>query len=155
MLGGQEVNITGPCFGYHPDPTSDYFIPFEKTYCRWGDDPVNSPITMAEVITMLRARCVMPKIFFNGRINLFVSTDGARTFRWKAEFSIVDPIRFTPRVQLVDVQQWFKAFPTTKNLAIRWDRSDLGWSRNESVDVQLFGYYEDEDGPHWDFLQVN
>lgn len=37
MLGGQEVNITGPCFGYHPDPTSDYFVPFEKTFCRWGD----------------------------------------------------------------------------------------------------------------------
>ena len=44
--------------------------------------------------------------------------------------------------------------PTTKKLAIKWNREDLGWSRNESVDVQLFGYYEDIDGPHWDFLQV-
>lgn len=87
MLGGQEVNITGPCFGYHPDPTSDYFVPFEKTYCRWGDSE-DAPQTMAEVIDMLRARCVMPKIFYNGRINLWVSTDGARTFSWKAEFSI-------------------------------------------------------------------
>ena len=87
MLGGQEVNITGPCFGYHPDPTSDYFVPFEKTYCRWGDDE-NAVQTMGEVITMLRARCVMPLMFFNGRINLWVSTDGARTFAWKAEFTV-------------------------------------------------------------------
>lgn len=43
---------------------------------------------MAEVITMLRARCVMPRIYFNGRINLWVSIDGARTFKWKAEFTI-------------------------------------------------------------------
>jgi hypothetical protein len=45
--------------------------------------------------------------------------------------------------------------PSTKTLAIKWNREDLGWSRNESVDIQLFGYYEDIDGPHWDFLQVN
>jgi hypothetical protein len=50
MLGGQEINITGPCFGYHPDPTSDFFIPFEKTYCRFGDDE-DAVQTMAEVIT--------------------------------------------------------------------------------------------------------
>ena len=37
---------------------------------------------------------------------------------------------------------------------MQWNREDLGWSRNETVDVQLFGYYEDDDGPHWDFLQV-
>lgn len=87
MLGGQEVNITGPCFGYHPDPTSDFFIPYEKTYCRWGDAP-DSPTTMAEVVTVLMARCVMPRIYYNGRINLWVSIDGARTYSWKAEFSI-------------------------------------------------------------------
>jgi hypothetical protein len=153
MLGGQEVNITGPCFGYHPDPSSDFFIPYEKTYCRWGDDP-ESPTTMAEVVTVLRARCVMPRIYFNGRINLWVSIDGSRTYSWKAEFSIVDPLRCAPKIELIDRDQWFKPVPTTKKLAIKWNRDDLGWSRNESVDVQLFGYYEDIDGPHWDFLQV-
>jgi hypothetical protein len=153
MLGGQEVNITGPCFGYHPDPTSDYFVPFEKTYCKWGDAD-DAPQTMAEVITILRARCVMPLIFFSGRINLHVSTDGGRTFRWKAEFLIVDPIRSTPKVELINPTEWFKPLPAGNTLAIKWNRDDLGWSRNETIDVQLFGYYEDDDGPHWDFLQV-
>ncbi len=153
MLGGQEVNITGPCFGYHPDPKSDYFIPFEKTYCRWGDEE-DAPQTMAEVITVLRARCVMPRIYYNGRINLWVSIDAGRTFKWKASFSIADPIRCPPKVELLNYDEWFKPEPSTKSLAIKWDKSDLGWSRNETVDIQLFGYYEDDEGPHWDFLQV-
>lgn len=63
-------------------------------------------------------------------------------------------MRCAPKVELVDRENWFKAFPSTKSLAIKWNRDDLGWSRNETVDVQLFGYYEDADGPHFDFLQV-
>lgn len=106
MLGGQEVNITGPCFGYHPDPTSDYFVPYEKTYCKWGDAD-DAPQTMAEVITMLRARCVMPKIFFNGRINLWVSTDGARTFKWKAEFTIGKLHYITAYAKVIHVILYF------------------------------------------------
>ncbi len=56
---------------------------------------------------------------------------------------------------MVNVQEWFKPLPSTSSLQIKWNRDDLGWSRNETVDVHLYGYYEDEDGPHWDFLQVN
>lgn len=67
---------------------------------------------------------------------------------------LVDPIRCEPKVELVNQEEWFKPLPSTPNLAIRWKKEDLGWSRNETVDVQLFGYYEDDDGPHWDFLHV-
>lgn len=45
-----------------------------------------------------------------------------------------------------------RVIPKSKTLAIKWDKADLGWSRNETVDVQLYGYYEDE-VPHWDFVQ--
>lgn len=55
---------------------------------------------------------------------------------------------------MVNIDEWFKVIPSTKTLALRWNRDDLGWSRNESVDIQLFGYYEDEDGTNWDFLQT-
>lgn len=151
MLGGQEVNITGPCFGYHPIKDSDHFLSFGKVYCRWGDDE-NSPKTEAEIITILRARCVMPNIYYNGRINLWVSVDGGRTYFWKHQFSIVDPIRSPAKVELVDELEWYKPLPRSKKLAIKWNKEDLGWSRNETIDVQLFGYYEDDDGPHWDYL---
>jgi hypothetical protein len=46
-----------------------------------------------------------------------------------------------------------KSLPKTKTLSLKWDKNDLGWSRNETVEIQLFGYYEDE-VPHWDFLQT-
>lgn len=151
MLGGQEVNITGPCFGYHPDPTSDDFKPYERTFCRWGDD-LDSIVTMAEVITMLRARCVMPQMWFNGRINLWISIDNGISYEWKAEFTVVDPIRYQPKVELVNIDDWMKPVPNSNILALRWNRDDLGYSRNETVEIQLFGYYEDE-VPHWDFLQ--
>lgn len=67
---------------------------------------------------------------------------------------LVDPLRCSPKIELIDRENWFKPLPSTKKLAIKWNREDLGWSRNESVDAQLFGYYEDADGPHWDFLQT-
>lgn len=97
MLGGQEVNITGPCFGIHPIPDSDEFIPFENTYCRWGDSP-NSLVTRAEVITVLRARCVVPQMFFTGRIHLWVSIDNRLSFPWKAEFTIGKTLKSTKRL---------------------------------------------------------
>lgn len=87
MLGGQEVNITGPCFGEHPVKDSDYFVPYENTFCKWGDGP-DAPITRAEVITILRARCVVPLMFFTGRINLYVTTNNKISYEWKAEFTI-------------------------------------------------------------------
>jgi hypothetical protein len=87
MLGGQEVNVTGPCFGVHPIADSDEFIPFEDTFCRWGDGPT-APVTRAEVITILRARCVVPQMFYTGRINLWVTTDNGQSYPWKAEFTV-------------------------------------------------------------------
>ena len=65
----------------------------------------------------------------------------------------VDPIRSVPKVELVNINEWHKAWPSTKTLTIKWEKSDLGWIKNEKAEVQLFGYYEEDDGPHFDFLQ--
>ena len=53
----------------------------------------------------------------------------------------------------MNVKEWYKALPSSKTLAIKWEKGDLGWGKNEKVEVQLFGYYEEDDGPHFDFLQ--
>jgi len=82
MLGGQEVNITGPCF--------------EKTQflCKWGDG-YDAPITHGEVTyvwdpnpTKLRGKCIQPLMFYNGRLNLSLSIDNGSTWGWKSEFNI-------------------------------------------------------------------
>lgn len=82
MLGGQEVNVTGPCF---LDTT--FF------YCKWGDG-FDAPITVGETTfyganhSDIRGRCVQPIIYYNGRVNLSISLDLGKTYEWKAEFSI-------------------------------------------------------------------
>ncbi len=85
MLGGQEVNITGPCFGRKTN-----FL------CKWGDG-YDAPITVGEVTfymtnaSEIRGRCVQPTIYYNGRVNLSLSLDDGQTFKWKQEFNIGKP----------------------------------------------------------------
>ena len=87
MLGGQEVNVTGPCFD-----KKKYFL------CRWGDW-YDAPITVGEttilsnwnhtrIYSRIRARCIQPLLYYNGRLNLSVSIDGGETFDWRAEYTI-------------------------------------------------------------------
>lgn len=82
MLGGQEVNITGPCFH-----GNTFFL------CKWGDS-YDAPVTIGETTFLyhnhseIRSRCVQPTIYFNGRINLSISLDEGQTFEWKTEYNI-------------------------------------------------------------------
>jgi hypothetical protein len=82
MLGGQEVNVTGPCFNGRTN-----FL------CKWGDG-YDAPVTIGEVTfymmnaSEIRGRCVMPTIYYNGRVNLSLSLDDGRSFAWKQEFNI-------------------------------------------------------------------
>ena len=82
MLGGQEVNITGPCL---------HNLTYFK--CKWGDG-YNAPITIGEATSInsgfsdIRARCVQPLLYYNGRINLSISLDEGQTYDWKAEYTI-------------------------------------------------------------------
>jgi sushi domain-containing protein 2 len=84
MLGGQEVNITGPCYDENP-----FFL------CKWGDS-FDAPITIGEtpipmpenVSSVILGRCVQPVMYYNGILNLSLSLDGGKTFDWKAEYTI-------------------------------------------------------------------
>ncbi len=81
MLGGQEVNITGPCF-----QNMTFF------YCKWGDG-YDAPITIGEPsplnghLSQIRGRCIQPIMYFIGRLNLSISFDGLN-YDWKAEYTI-------------------------------------------------------------------
>ena len=147
MIGGQEVNITGPCLH-----TVSHF------YCKWGDG-FDAPITVGEATSVnfnfseIRGRCVQPLIYYNGRLNLSVSLDGGETYEWKAEYNIVDPLRYPAKVEMVNINEWH-AQSSPPRLIIKWDRFELSWAESDLVDVELWGYYEDDLGPHWDFLQI-
>lgn len=82
MLGGTEVNITGPCF-------------IEETFflCKWGDG-LGSDITVGETTyiedhhTDFRGRCIQPPVYMIGRINLSISLDDGVTWDWKTEYTV-------------------------------------------------------------------
>ena len=93
MLGGQEVNITGPCF-------QDRHV----FHCRWGDW-YGAAVTVGEVpkygfgsdtgkVNYLKGRCVQPTMYYNGRLNLSISFDGGMTYDWRTEFNVGKWLRF-------------------------------------------------------------
>lgn len=55
---------------------------------------------------------------------------------------------------MVNIGDWHE-IASPPRLIIKWDRFDLSWAEFDLIDIELWGYYEDDNGPHWDFLQVN
>jgi hypothetical protein len=82
MLGGEEVNVTGPCFG-----NRTFFL------CKWGDGSdavvsIGETTFYGEYYSEIKGRCIQPVIFHNGRLNLSISFDDGKTFDWKTEYTI-------------------------------------------------------------------
>lgn len=126
--------------------------------CKWGDG-FDAPVTVGETtlinvdLSDIRGRCIMPAIFYNGRVNLSISLDNGETYDWKTEFNIVDPLRYPPKVELVNINDWHSQSSPAR-LLIKWNRHDLSYAESDLVNVELWGYYEDDLGPHWDMIQV-
>jgi hypothetical protein len=68
-------------------------------------------------------------------------------------FFKVDPLRYPPLVELVNIKDWHLRDPPPR-LVIKWDRHELSYAESDPVNIELWGYYEDNNGPHWDLLQV-
>ena len=66
----------------------------------------------------------------------------------------MDPLRYPAKVEMVNINEWFQASSPAR-LILKWDRFDLSWAESDPVDIDLYGYYEDDYGPHWDHLVVN
>jgi hypothetical protein len=54
---------------------------------------------------------------------------------------------------MVNINEWHSQ-ASPPRLVIKWDRHELSYAESDLVDIELWGYYEDDNGPHWDFLQV-
>ncbi len=60
----------------------------------------------------------------------------------------VDALRYPPKVELTNINDWhMQASPP--RLIVRWDRNELSYAESDPVNIELFGYYEDDNGPHW------
>lgn len=56
-------------------------------------------------------------------------------------------------MELVNIREWHDN-KTPGRLVVRWNRFELSYAESDLVDIELWGYYEDDAGPHWDFIQV-
>lgn len=81
MLGGIEVNVTGPCFW------SSNFL------CKWGDFH-DAQVTIGETTfdtdqpNLVKGRCIQPLMFYNGKLNLSISLDKGKTYIWRSEYTV-------------------------------------------------------------------
>ena len=53
---------------------------------------------------------------------------------------------------MVNIRDWHD-IASPPRLIVKWDRFDISWAESDLVDIELWGYYEDDEGPHWDFLE--
>ena len=52
-----------------------------------------------------------------------------------------------------NIRDWHE-IASPPRLIVKWEKTDVSWLESDLVDIELWGYYEDDYGPHWDFLQV-
>ena len=57
-------------------------------------------------------------------------------------------MRYPAKVELVNINDWHE-LSSPARLIVRWDRHELSYAESDPVNIKLFGYYEDNNGPHW------
>lgn len=72
MLGGEMVNVTGPCF-----------LPTSQIRCKFGQYE-----TLGIYLNPVQAKCVTPMMFEAGWREFGVSVDGGRTYNFRGEFFV-------------------------------------------------------------------
>ena len=54
---------------------------------------------------------------------------------------------------MTNIHDWHD-IASPPRLIINWDMVDISWAEADLVDIELWGYFEDDAGPHWDFLEL-
>jgi len=134
MLGGTQVNLTGPCFQ-----------PGERITCRF-----NTRDSEGIVINENKATCIMPWVDAEGWVDFEVSINGG-PFLWTGKFFVETPA-LTP--QLV----WFKDEAhhelEPSNLELNWDPFNITMSADAKVDISLWGYLENSIKPELVYIDT-
>ncbi|XP_064636548.1 uncharacterized protein K03H1.5-like [Lineus longissimus] len=122
MLGGQLVELSGPCFK-----------PSATVLCKFDDRVVKG-----EYVSKVKVRCVQPMFMKIGVVSLALSTDGGKEFQYTMSYTLV-PIG-QPQ-SAITIGRGFDM------MALDWGQITLTWPTWEAtvdsknvVDVKLFGY---------------
>ncbi|XP_022783564.1 sushi domain-containing protein 2-like [Stylophora pistillata] len=117
MLGGDNLFVSGPC--YKP---SDHII------CEFS----GGKATNGSYISPIQASCTVPMLYLSGRLVMKMSVNGGRSFDYQGIITIVNIVKFKPRVVRHMAAMWFEQ----SQVRITWDPAYLG-GENQKVTVQL------------------
>ncbi|XP_041370957.1 sushi domain-containing protein 2-like [Gigantopelta aegis] len=130
MLGGEEIQISGPCF-------SDSDTPVAK----FDDLNVTFPCTVDSRTGS--AVCVTPTVFRTGSLRLSISVANSH-WNFTGHFTTVNVAEVKPQVQRHNPEQWIVG--SNNNLQISWDPSLL---ESTQVTVEVLGYELVDEMPHF------
>ncbi|XP_055381358.1 protein mesh-like [Condylostylus longicornis] len=135
MLGGNIVNITGPCF----DPS-------HRITCYFDTEMVPGFI-----INRYRAFCIQPALKVTGYINLRVSVNNNVQRRWIGKYFVEAPSMATENIYFSNNNIFTKS---PEEIQIKWYPSNLATNANSIVQISIWGYYEIGNHRHLTFVDV-
>lgn len=132
MLGGEELNWTGPCL------TEESII-----YCNF--DVIR---TLGKMKTQNIGACIVPAIMFEGYVDFTVSVDD-KTF-WYSRLYIQSPESRKEFPVIIKDRDIVENLPAEKpkdeknTMAIQWFPESITWRLDAKVSISLYGYQEKE-----------
>ncbi|XP_022783567.1 sushi domain-containing protein 2-like isoform X2 [Stylophora pistillata] len=126
MLGGDNILMSGPCFK-----------PSDHITCEFS----GGKATNGSYISPIQASCTIPLLYLTGRLAINMSVNGGRSFDFQGIITIVNIVKFKPRVVRHMAKKWIEQ----SQVRITWDPAYLG-DENQKVTVQLARFSTKGDG---------
>ncbi|KPU80188.1 uncharacterized protein Dana_GF16595, isoform C [Drosophila ananassae] len=134
MLGGQVVNITGPCF----DPNV-------RVTCHFDTESV-----LGTYVDTNRVICVQPFLKAEGYIRFQISV-GTQRFKWRGKYFVETPAAATEKI-FFTTDDVYKKNPN--EIRITWIPYNLTSNSNANVMISLWGYRETKIEPQLEYIDV-
>ncbi|EDW82985.2 uncharacterized protein Dwil_GK22555, isoform D [Drosophila willistoni] len=134
MLGGQVVNITGPCF----DPDI-------RVTCHFDTESV-----LGTYVDRNRVICVQPFLKAEGYIRFQISV-GVQRFKWRGKYFVETPAAATEKIFFAtdDVHK-----KNPNEIRITWSAFNLTSNSAANVMISLWGYRETKIEPQLEYIDV-
>ncbi|EDV90809.1 protein mesh isoform X2 [Drosophila grimshawi] len=134
MLGGQVVNITGPCF----DPNI-------RVTCHFDTESV-----LGTYVDRNRVICVQPFLKAEGYIRFQISV-GTQRFKWRGKYFVETPAAATEKIFFA-TEDVHKRNPN--EIRITWNAFNLTSNLNANVMISLWGYRETKIEPQLEYIDI-
>ncbi|XP_070175802.1 sushi domain-containing protein 2-like [Littorina saxatilis] len=136
MMGGYEVNITGPCFD-SARSVQGLIVETNTTFACTQENAVG-----ARTVT-----CVMPTMFRVGPVTMSVVVDGQQ-WNYTGDFTFVNVALVSGRVIRHSPKRW-RANQGDASISWKSDLFDPETYRNVSVQVMAYKVGDEEEEPRW------